>query len=111
MATTWSYRAGVQRNDSLIDFDVHAIDGDIGKIVEESLEVDASHLVVDTGFWIFGNKRVVPAQAVRQINHEDQTVFIDLTKDEVKGAPDHHDDWSGPVDREPFTSYYTPFQW
>ena len=45
-------------------FDVEAIDGSIGKIDESSFEADNSHIVVDTGFWIFGKKRLIPAGAV-----------------------------------------------
>jgi hypothetical protein len=112
MSELWNYRHDIEVNDvDLVGYDVEATDGRIGKIDESSAEVGSAHLVVDTGFWIFGHKRVLPARAVKQINHDDQVVFIDLTKDEVKGAPDHHDTWSGPDDREPFTDYYTPFQW
>lgn len=30
------------------------------------------HVVVDTGFWIFGKKRLIPAGTVRQVDHDDE---------------------------------------
>ena len=44
--------------------------------------------MVDTGFWIFGKKRLIPAGAIKQISHDDQMVFVNLTKEQIKDAPD-----------------------
>lgn len=112
MTDLWSYRDDVDLNNvELIGFDVEATDGHIGKIDESSTDVGESYLVVDTGFWIFGKKRVIPARAVKQINLETEVVFVDMTKDQVKEAPDHHGDWSHDDHRDLFVSYYDPFGW
>ena len=50
--------------EKLVGYDVEATDGHIGKIDEASTETDRNYLVVDTGFWIFGKKRLVPAGVV-----------------------------------------------
>lgn len=73
----------------LTGFDVEATDGHIGKIDEATYEAAASCLVVDTGFWIFGKKRMIPAGAVRSIDADARTVFVGLAKDQIKGAPDY----------------------
>jgi hypothetical protein len=73
-------------------FDVEATDGHIGKIDEATYEDAASCLVVDTGFWIFGKKRMIPARAVQRIDAEQKKVFVNMTKDQIKSAPDYDAD-------------------
>ncbi len=116
---TWNYRTGVRLDESeMIGYEVEAKDGNIGKIVEESLEVDAAHLVIDTGFWIFGTKRLVPAGVVSRIDYDDETVYIEITKDQVKASPEYEprDEFSqfeGDDDpyRRPYLDYYAGFPW
>jgi hypothetical protein len=47
----------------LTGYDVEATDGHIGKIDEATMAEGATCLVVDTGFWIFGKKRMLPAES------------------------------------------------
>lgn len=110
MTDLWNYRPDTKGADvDIVGFDVEASDGHIGKVDESSDDVDSSHLVVDTGFWIFGKKRVIPARAVRQVNVEEEKVFIDMTKEQVKDAPDHHPRWDEDDRRAVMSEYYTPF--
>lgn len=86
----WSYDTSLSSDMSrCTGYDVHATDGDIGSIDESSNAVGRSSLVVDTGKWIFGKKRLVPAAAVTGIDHNQRKVFVSLTKDQVKNAPDY----------------------
>jgi hypothetical protein len=67
-----------------------------------------AHLVVDTGGWLFGRMSVIPAAAVRVVNHDSKTVQIDLTKQQIKDAPEFdHTAGYGPY-RDPATEYYGP---
>ncbi|NND73497.1 MAG: PRC-barrel domain containing protein [Ilumatobacter sp.] len=110
MTDLWNYRPDLKSTDvDVVGFDVEATDGHIGAIDEASDALDDAYLVVDTGFWIFGKKRVIPARAVKQINVGDEKVFLDMTKDQVKGAPDHHADWGHPDHRDAMAGYYVPF--
>lgn len=112
MTDIWSYPESVwTEGDDVIGYDVHATDGSIGKIDESTLDAGRQYVVVDTGFWIFGKKRVVPGRAVRQIDLDGRKVFVDMTKDEVEAAPDHHDEWAQPERREPFSGYYGDMPW
>jgi hypothetical protein len=43
---------------------------------------------VDTGPWIFGKKVMLPAGMVREIDPDTETIFVNLTKDEIKNAPE-----------------------
>ncbi len=72
-------------------YDVEAIDGSIGKIDDATLEADSGHLVVDTGPWIFGKKVMLPAGVLKNVDHNDEKVFVNRTKDEIKNAPEFDD--------------------
>jgi hypothetical protein len=85
----WAYRPDVWIDGrDVVGYDVAARDGEIGKIDESTLDADEQHIVVDTGFWIFGKRRLIPAAAVIRIDHEAERVDVDLTKEQIKGAPD-----------------------
>ena len=77
---------------SVVGYDVEATDGSIGKIDEASMDVDFGHFVVDTGWWIFGKKRVVPAGVVSQIDDQAQIVYVKCAKSDIKAAPDYDPD-------------------
>ena len=110
MSDMWTYRDSTWTTTSdLVGYDVEATDGSIGKIDEASTEATGQWLVVDTGFWIFGKKRLIPAGAVTGVDHEAQTVMVNMSKDAIKAAPDYDkDDW-GDDSRTRHTDYYTPY--
>lgn len=81
---------GVQLS-NLVGYDVEATDGHIGKIDRATEEAGRDSVVVDTGFWIFGKKRLIPAGFIRTIDDANEKVFLSITKDRVKSAPDYDD--------------------
>ena|SRR5215471_17873522 len=89
MATVeiWSYGITEPTVD-LTHFRVEASDGSIGKVDEATTEAAGSFVVVDTGPWIFGKKVMLPAGVINKIDLDTETVFVDLTKDEIKNAPE-----------------------
>jgi len=90
MNDLWTYKDTSWMSDGdLVGYDVEASDGSIGKIDEVTNEAGAASIVVDTGPWIFGKKRLIPAGAVMAVNHESETVTIGMTKDQIKSAPDY----------------------
>jgi hypothetical protein len=76
---------------NLVGYDVEATDGHIGRIDKASEDTNRHYLVVDTGFWIFGKKRMVPAGLVSRVDDNDKRVFISMSKDQIKSAPDYDD--------------------
>jgi hypothetical protein len=72
----------------LTGFKVEARDGSIGKVDEATHEAGGSFIVVDTGPWIFGKKVMLPAGVIRDIDLHSQMMFVELTKDEIKNAPE-----------------------
>jgi hypothetical protein len=87
----WSFRdqesVGSDGGD-VTGFKVHATDGDIGKVDEASMEVGASQIVVDTGPWIFGRKVLLPAGCIERIDWDDEKVYVDRSKDQIKDSPE-----------------------
>jgi hypothetical protein len=91
----------------LVGYDVAATDGGVGSIDEASYETDASWLVVDTGPWIFGRKVLLPAGTVERVDHRERTVFVDRTKDQIKGSPEYDPDTFGSREyRDRVGAYY-----
>ena len=100
----------------LTGWDVEATDAEhIGKVDHATYENGAGSLVVDTGFWIFGKKRSLPAGVVEAIDPQEKKVYISMSKADVKGAPDydperHRDDEPGYLadERAYYEEYGTP---
>ena len=92
---TWQYRdpslATSLKQEQITGYEVEAIDGSIGKIDDATLETDSGHLVVDTGPWIFGKKVMLPAGVLKTVDHVNEKVFVNRTKDEIKNAPEFDD--------------------
>jgi len=94
MATSdiWAYRETTWTQGDLSGFEVEANDGSIGKIDEASKDAGAGFIVVDTGPWIFGKKVLLPAGVIADVDLDARQVYVDLTKDEIKNAPEFDED-------------------
>jgi hypothetical protein len=94
MATTdiWTYRDQNWTTSNFVGYGVEALDGSIGKIDESTADAGASYLVVDTGPWIFGKKVMLPAGVISRVDNDDEKVFVNRTKDQIKDAPEFDDD-------------------
>jgi hypothetical protein len=88
----WTFRDDFTGDIDFTGWSVEARDGDIGKIDEATYDAGASHIVVDTGPWIFGKRVVLPAGVVDRFDPEQEKVFVDRTKDEIKNAPEYDPD-------------------
>lgn len=71
------------------------------------------YLVVDTGFWIFSKKRLIPAGVITEVDHNDKRLYLSMTKDQVKSAPDFDETKSSFDDRdyEDYGTYYRDHGW
>lgn len=100
----------VQEGD-MVGYDVEALDGSIGKIDSSTYTgdghaTDYHHVVVDTGWWIFGHKRLIPAGTISGVDHEAQKVMVNLTKDQIKDAPDYTESAWDDESRAAYETYY-----
>ena len=93
-ADMWDYQSavGYTAGTNLIGYKVEATDGSIGKVDKHSDDVGASHLVVDTGVWIFGKHVLIPAGLVTGIDTAEERIYVDRTKEEIKNAPEFDKD-------------------
>jgi hypothetical protein len=86
----WTYRIETVEpglGADIVGYNVEALDGGIGKVDEATDEVGASSVVVDTGPWIFGKKVVLPAGTIDRIDPQEERVYVNRTKDQIKDAP------------------------
>jgi hypothetical protein len=92
MSDVWTYRSDDWSGRDLAGYGVEAVDGGIGKIDEATYDVGSSYIVVDTGPWIFGKKVLLPAGVIDRVDFDDEKVYVDRTKDEIKDAPEFDED-------------------
>ncbi|MGZ4675864.1 MAG: PRC-barrel domain-containing protein [Acidimicrobiia bacterium] len=91
----------------LAGYRVEATDGHIGDVDEATFDETTGSLVVDTGFWIFGKRRLVPVGLIDAIDTDERTIHLACTKAEVKDAPDYDPDRAGDdTQRDEVGSYF-----
>ncbi|MBD2773989.1 PRC-barrel domain-containing protein [Iningainema tapete] len=76
------------------NFDVYAQDDKVGSVTNMMID-DEGHFryfIVDTGFWVFGKKVLLPVGMAR-INYDYQRVYVPLlTKQQVQDLPEFTED-------------------
>ncbi len=86
----------------VIGYDIHASDGDIGRVADFIAELDAwmvRYLVVTTHKWWPGKKVLIsPQWLIGPISWSAHKVNIIMTRDSVKNSPEY--DSAAPVNRE-----------
>ena len=74
---------------------------------EATNEVGGSYIVVDTGPWIFGKKVLLPAGVTQTVDFDEQKVYVNRTKDEIKNSPEFDENsYRESNYRESVGSYY-----
>jgi hypothetical protein len=86
-ADIWTFPPAAESARFLVGYRVQATDGRVGKIDENSLKADSSFLVIDTGWWIFERKRLIPAGLIRSISGSEHTIYLSISKHAVHAAP------------------------
>ena len=91
----WEYRAeaGFVKGTELTGYNVVAVDGDLGQVVEAEYDGPRpAHLYVDVGSWLFGHHVMLPVGLVERIDATERKVYVDRTKDQIADAPRFHDE-------------------
>jgi NUDIX domain-containing protein len=108
--TMWVWRTDLVETGSIDGFSVEAQDGSIGKVDETTHEVGGSYVVVDTGPWIFGKKVLLPAGMIERVDRTDERVFVGLSKEQIKNAPEFDESTYRDDDyRSSVGDYYAPY--
>jgi hypothetical protein len=110
MYEIWAFEGTLSPNlnpGDLVGYKVEAVDGSIGKIDSASSETGSSSIVVDTGPWILGKKVMLPAGVVDRVDTDDERVYVNRTKDQIKSAPEFDEArMEDPTYRDELGGYY-----
>ncbi|MBU1295340.1 MAG: PRC-barrel domain-containing protein [Gammaproteobacteria bacterium] len=78
---------------AIIDYHVHAKDGDIGHIAEILVEENTwavRYLVINTSNWWGGHQVLISPEWIKDIDWLDESLTIDLTRQLVKDSPEYN---------------------
>jgi hypothetical protein len=96
--TAWTFPEGsVGHDESVKGYDLVASDGPIGHVSWASYAPGESYMVVSYHDGHHDVHHVVPAGAVKQVDHERRVVTLGVTVAEVKATPTHENP-EAPVD-------------
>ena len=76
-----------EEKDELEGYEVHASDGKVGIVMDVCDRPGESFIVVDTGRWLLSKKVVLPAGVLQRVDHDHRRIYVDRSRDEIKGAP------------------------
>jgi uncharacterized protein (TIGR02271 family) len=87
--------------DEIKGLDVYTQAGDdkIGSVQDALVDENGRfrYLIVDTGFWVFGKKIMLPV-GLSRIDYNDHRVYVNLSKDQVENLPEFTEDLK--IDRQ-----------
>src|SRR3954470_18280684 len=89
MSDLWSFREDVGADRADLDgMTVEGVDGSVGSWQDVISDVDGAYLLVDTGPPIIGKTVLLPAGLVTAIDVDNESLRVDRTKEEIRGARD-----------------------
>ncbi|WP_392384313.1 PRC-barrel domain-containing protein [Marinomonas primoryensis] len=78
---------------TVIGYHIHAVDGELGHVsgllIEENT-MAVRYLMVDTTNWFSGKKVLISPEWIENIDWIDNSVHINLTRHQIKEAPEYH---------------------
>jgi sporulation protein YlmC with PRC-barrel domain len=80
---------------SVTGYHIQATDGEIGHVEDFVIDDDTwavRYLIVDTRNWWPGRKVLISPQWIEQVSWEKSKVYVNLTRDAVREAPEYTDD-------------------
>jgi hypothetical protein len=106
----WTLREDAMGSTLAVGYGVEALDGSIGKIDDASNDVGSSFVIVDTGPWIFGKKVMLPAGVISRVDPQEEKVYVNRTKEQIKNAPEYDESQGETNDayHGQLSSYYGP---
>ena len=98
-----NYRQEIFGGDEIKGYDVYSqTEEKIGSVYDALIDDSGSfrYFVIDTGFWVFGKKVIVPMGSV-QLDYDRHRVYVTgMTKEEVERMPEYSDDMTIDYDYE-----------
>lgn len=93
-------------------YTVKATDGEVGKVDTlyfDDLTWAIRYLVVNVGNWLIADKILLSPAAVTSVSREDETIYVGLTKEQVKNSPDVNS--QKPVSRQHEVALHRYYGW
>ena len=98
-----NYKQEIFGGDDIKGYDVYSqTEEKIGSVYDALIDNSGSfrYFVIDTGFWVFGKKVIVPMGSV-QLDYDRHRVYVTgMTKEEVERMPEYSDDMTIDYDYE-----------
>jgi FKBP-type peptidyl-prolyl cis-trans isomerase 2 len=89
MTDLWNFPDDVGADRADLDgMNVEAVDGKVGSVQDVIDDVDGAYLLIDTGPPLLGKTVLLPAGLVKAIDVDSESLAVNRTKDEIKGAPE-----------------------
>jgi hypothetical protein len=89
MSDLWTFADEAIGDIDLVGFLAAAVDGPLGRVDEASGDIGSCCVIIETGRFFGKKKVIVPAGMIKDIDLESKTVYVAVTKEEVKQAPDY----------------------
>ncbi len=102
----------LRRLEDITGCKVAATDGEIGSVKDVLFDEGkwgVRHLVIDTGSWLSGKQVLISPFSVQRINLDEHVVALNLTREQIEGAPPIDSD--RPVSRQFEKNYYEHYGW
>ncbi|WP_124997833.1 PRC-barrel domain-containing protein [Clostridium tagluense] len=101
---------------TLKNYKLSCIDGEIGKVKEFYFDDHfwtIRYLIVNTGNWLTGRQVIISPYALAGVNKEEQSITINLTKNQIENSPSlYNDEFISQQFEEDYYKYYKwPIYW
>ncbi|HLN20735.1 MAG TPA: PRC-barrel domain-containing protein [Bacteroidales bacterium] len=90
-----SWDPNLRSSDDVSGHSIHASDGEIGQVDDFIIDDESwtiRYLVIDTRKWLPGKKVLISPQWIDRISWDDSKVYVNLTQDSIRNAPEYDKD-------------------
>lgn len=90
-----SWDSNLRSSDDVTGHSIRATDGEIGHVDDFIIDDESwtiRYLVIDTKNWLPGKKVLISPQWIDRISWEDSKVFVSLTQESIRNAPEYDPD-------------------
>jgi hypothetical protein len=93
----WSHRAEALTDEDLIDFEVVAVDGRLGRVAATAYDREQSYIVVELDPPA-ERSVVVPVGVVEAVDLDDELVRVSCAREQARNAPEYQPQRDGDAD-------------
>ena len=84
----WSLPDGVEYDAAdILGYSARATDGVLGTVIKATTEPTRSYLVLSSRPWLDAAMAILPAGLIVRVDHEQEAITLDVSRDDVRAAP------------------------